>query len=218
MALPKASRRNQLGPWQWVLASGALLLLVILVGVGAWGWRSSYHTRGRAELALATHRTQNALGPEGTAESRRAAIAALQAVIERYPRLGVLPQAAYQLGNVHYEAQEYEQAREAYQLALDKGAEGSLATLTRLGIAYSWEAQGEPSNALGAFQTSLEGLSPDDFLYEELMLGVARSHELLGERGRAMDTYRRLLKERPQSSRAREIRVLVASLTEAPGR
>lgn len=215
MALPKASRWNQFGPWQWALASGAFILLVVLIGLGAWGWRSSYQTRGLAELALATRQAQNAFTAEATAEARQGAIRALQGVIEGYPRLDVLPQAAYQLGNLHYRAKEYEQARDAYRLALDDGAQGSLATLSRLGVAYSWEAQGESSKALAAFQASLQDLTPDDFLYEELMLGVARSHEFLGARDRALETYRRLLNERPESPRAHEIRMLVASLTDA---
>lgn len=213
MALPKSSRGNELGPWRWALASGAFILLLLLAGVGAWGWWSSYQASGLTELALATHHAQEALGSESSAQSRQAAITALQRVIDRYPRLGVLPQAAYQLGNLYYEDRDYERAREAYQLALDKDAQGTLATLSRLGVAYSWEAQGEPSRALAAFQAAVEGVTPEDFLYEELMLAIGRSHELLGERDLALETYRRLLNERPQSPRAHEIRSLVASLT-----
>lgn len=217
MVLPRAFRWQEFGPWHWILFSGIAVICLLLLPLGGWAWWSSYQSRGLAELDLATPRIREAQSPQASAELRAAAIKALESVIERYPWLTALPHAAYQLGSLRYQAKQFARAREAYQLALAKGARGSLAALCRLGIGYAWEAQGDHANALAAFQAALQGLTAQDFLYEELLVNVARSHELLGQRDRAREAYQRLLKDLPQSRRAEEIRSRLASL-EAPAR
>lgn len=217
MVLLRAFRLREFGPWHWLLFSGFAVICLLLLPLGGWAWWSSYQSRGLAELDLATPRIREAQSPQASAELRAAAIKALESVIERYPWLTALPHAAYQLGNLRYQAKQFDRARTAYQLALAKGARGSLATLCWLGIGYAWEAQGDHANALAAFQAALQGLTAQDFLYEELLVSLARSHELLGQRDRAREAYQRLLKDLPQSRRAEEIRSRLASL-EAPAR
>ncbi len=200
------------GPWQWVLLSGVAVVCLLLSALGGWAWWRSYQSRGLAELGLVTVRLQGVQGAVVSAAMRAEAIKALQSLIERYPRLTALPQAAYQFGNLHYQAKAFAEARQSYQLALDKGARGSLATLCRLGIGYTWEAQGDHAKALAVFEGALQKLTPKDFLYEELLTNVARSHELLGHPDRVREVYHRLLKDFPQSRRAEDIRVHLASL------
>ncbi len=200
------------GPWQWVLLSGAVLTGVLLLVLASWAWWNSYQSRGLTELELATPRVRVAQGPQASAETRAEAIKALQSVIERYPRLTALPRAAYQLGNLHYQAKAFDEARKAYQRCLSKGARGTFAALCRLGLGYAWEAQGEYAKALTAFEGALKGLTPQDFLYAELLMNVARSYALLGQSDRAREVYTRLLKELPQGRRGEEIREHLARL------
>lgn len=194
-----------------ILFGGAAVACGLLLLLGGWAWWNFYQSRGLAELDLASLRAR-ALGPQPSVELRAEAVRALESVIERYPRLTALPQAAYQLGNLRYDAREFDRARQAYELALAKGAQGTLATLCRLGIGYAWEAQGEPAKALAAFEAGLRGLTAPGFLYEELLLNVARTHELLGQRERAREAYQRALKDLPDSPRADHIRSRLASL------
>lgn len=208
--------RNVDDAWRWIFLGGVGALFVLVVTVGGWTWWTSYRSRGLDELELATLRVRAVRDRSAPAQARAEAAKALQALIDRYPRLKAVPQAAYQLGNLHYQNKAFEEARRAYQLALDRGATGALATLCHLGIAYAWEAQGEYARALGAFEAAGKGLAPQDFLYEEALLGVARSHELLKEPERAREAYQRLLKDVPQSRRAEEVRARLASLAAAP--
>lgn len=214
---PRPFGSQDFDPWRWILLSGAAIVCVFVLALGGWAWWSFYQSRGLAELELATLRAQKAQGPQASAEPRAEAIQALQSVIKRYPWLTALPQAAYQLGNLRYQAKAFDGAREAYQLALAKGARGALATLCQLGIGYTWEAQGNYANARATFEAALRRLSAQDFLYEELLMGVARSHELLGQRDPAREAYRRFLKDLPQSKRAEEVHWRLASL-EGPAR
>lgn len=217
MTFPAVLRRAALGPRQWILWSGLALACVLFVGLAGWAWWSFYQSRGQAELELVLLRLRGAQGAAVQAETRADTVKALESVIQRYPRLRALPHAAYQLGNLHYQAGAFEEARNAYQLALAKGARGSFATLCHLGIGYTWDVQGDHAKALAAFEAGLRGLTPQDFLYEELLLGVARTQQLLGQRDRAREAYERLLKELPQSRRAEDIRARLASL-EGPAR
>ena len=215
MGFFQAFRRQTISPWQWTLLSGAALACLLLLSLGGWAWWSFYQSRGLAELELATLRIRESQGAQASADTRAEAIKALQSLIEKYPRLTALPQAAYQLGNLHYQAKAFDAARKAYQLALAKGARGTLATLCRLGIGYSWEAQGDHAKALATFEAALQGLTTQDFLYAELLMDVARAHELLGQLDRARDMYLRLLKDHPQSRRAEGIRARLASLEDS---
>lgn len=217
MALPGWAALREAGPWRWALAAGVGLLILLGLGFGAWSWYEAVQSQGAKALSEAGALAQQALGPQIPQSQRDAAIRKLEEAIARYPGNRLIPQAAYHLGNLRYEARAWEAARGAYTLALTKGARGSLASLCRLGIAYSWEAEGKYPEALGAYQDALRRLSTADFLYEEVLMGVARAEELTGKPDQALETYRRILREFPGTRRADDIRSRLASL-EKPSR
>ena len=62
------------------------------------------------------------------------------------------------------------------------------------------------------------GLGATDFLYEEILMGMARAQELLGKPDHALETYRRILREVPLSRRVDDIRWRLASLEKPPRR
>ncbi len=212
MAFPLWSTLSEAGPWRWVLAAGVGLLVLLGLGFGAWSWYSAAQSRGLQEVAEASALAQEAVAPQAPAAQRDAAARKLEEVITRYPSNRLIPQAAYHLGNLRYQARAYEAARGAYTLALAKGARGTLAALCRLGIGYAWEAQGKYEEALAAYQDALGHLSAADFLYEETLMAVARADELAGKLDQARETYRRILREVPQTRRANDIRRRLASL------
>ena len=145
MLLPDWVRESR-----WVriaLQAAAALAVVALVVAGAWAWYRSQESRGIAALADATALVQRAQGPDATAQTRESAIKALEAVMADHPRLSAIPQVAYQLGNLKYGAGQYPAARGAYELALAKGASGSVRTLAGMGIGYTWEAEKNYANA-----------------------------------------------------------------------
>ena len=203
---------GEAGPWRWVLVAGVALLVLLGVGFGAWSWYTVAQSRGLEAVAEAGALAQDALAPEGTAAQREAAIKKLEEVIARYPSNRLVPEAAYHLGNLRYQAKAYKAARGAYTLALAKGAGSTLAPLCRLGIGYTWEAEGKYGEALAAYREALTRLQSTDFLYEETLMGLARAEELSGKLVEARETYRRILRELPKTRRVDDIRGRLASL------
>ena len=190
------------------LQAGAALGVIALVLVAVWAWYSSQETRGLAALAEANVLVQQVERPE----ARDRAMKALEIVIAEHPRLSALPQAAYELGNLKYAAGQYAAARGAYELALAKGATGTLRTLSATGIGYTWEAEKNYSAAAKAYGEALKGLSPKDFMYEDIAIAEARDQELAGKPAVALEIYERLLRDAPGSRRVEVVRSRIASL------
>jgi len=196
--------------WQVAAALGGVALIVAAV----WAWHSSQETRGLAALAEASVLAQQVERPE----ARDRAIKALEIVIAEHPRLSALPQAAYELGNLKYAAGQYPAARGAYELALAKGATGTLRTLAGSGIGYTWEAEKNYAAAAKAYGETLKGLTPKDFMYEDIAMAEARDQELAGKPAVAIEIYERLLRDAPGSRRAEIVRARIASLRSRSGK
>jgi tetratricopeptide (TPR) repeat protein len=194
-----------------LIIAGCLVLAGMALGLG-WFWYNEYQTGALALYTEAMARAQEGQAPDAPAESRGAAVRALEAALAAYPSSAAAPQAAYQLGNLRYAAREFAAARGAFEVALAKGATGTLQTLARAGIGYTWEAEGDFAKASQAYQVGLSGAGPDSFFYEELMMDLARIQALSGQKDAAIATYRRILKDLPSARRADAIRVRLATL------
>src|SRR3989442_14202927 len=113
-----------------------------------------------------------AQGSEATPEARAGAMRDLEAILARYPSAGAAPQAAYDLGNLRYDAGQYAAARAAYEVALARGATGTLRTLAQAAIGYTREAEADIPKALVTYPASIHGLGPRGYYY------VCRLHAL----------------------------------------
>ena len=193
------------------LQVGAGVVVVALIVVGAWAWYRSQESRGEAALASATLLVQQAT-PQAGPDARAKAIAALEVVLHDHGRFSGAAQAAYQLGNLQYQAGDYAAARAAYEIALAKGAGGSLRTLSASGVGYTWEAQKNYASAVTAYDAAARGLGPKQFFFEEALLDLARAQALAGKPAEARATYERLLKDAPETRRAEDIRGRIATL------
>src|SRR5215510_385460 len=192
--------------WQAAAAFG--VIVVILAAI--WGWYRSQESRGLAALAEAHVLAQQVERPE----ARDRAIKALELVIAEHPRLSALPQAAYELGNLKYAAGQYPAARGAYELALAKGATGTLRTLSAAGIGYTWEAEKNYASAVTAYQAAIASSGPKDFLYEDMLMSLARAQEQQGNTAAAAETYQRLLRDVPDTRRTEDLKTRLAQLKE----
>ena len=215
MAIDLDLFRSMRSPRAIAVAAAAVAGAAIIVG-GGWFWYGAYQARGSAAYAEALTRAQGSQAPRAPAEARAAAIRELEAVLAEYPSNAIAVQAAYELGNLRYLNREYPAARGAYAVALAKGAKGTLQTLSRAGIAYAWESERDFAKAAQGFQSALEGLKPQDFLYEDLVVGLARTQELSEQKDAAIATYRRLLQELPKARRADLVRTRLAELGAGP--
>ena len=194
--------------------TGVVVVLGLLATAG-WLWLRAEETRGQAALVGAAEAVQEAEGPQATGEARQRAIGLLQAVLAQHGRSTAAAQAAYQLGNLQYQAGDYAAARAAYEIALAKGASGSLRTLCASGVGYTWEAQKDYANAVTAYDAAARGLGPKQFFFEEALLDLARAQALAGKPADARGTYERVLKDAPETRRAEDIRSRIAALDPA---
>jgi TolA-binding protein len=193
----------------------ALVGLVVLAAVGVAVWLFLDHRADAARQAFgsasAAYRVAMA-APSPDEAALRGAAEGLRRYVKDHPRSAQTGQAWYFLGNLEYQRRDFDAARAAYDEAIRRSPTGTLGTLARLGLGYAWEAKGDPTQALAAYQGALEGRTPKDFLYPELLLATARAQEELKQTTSAIETYRRLLKDVPDLPRADEVRGRLALL------
>jgi tetratricopeptide (TPR) repeat protein len=200
-------------PERRTLVIAAIVLVVVLLGAtGGWLWYAAQQREVAAAYAATLTRLAPTRAPEAPAGARSAAAAELEQLIARYPSAPAVGEAAYELGNLKYDAKQYAAARSAYQVALARGVPGTLRTLSRAGIAHSLEAEREYAKAIEAYQALIKDLRPKEFLYEETLIDLARTQELAGEKSQAAETYRRVLKDVPSSRRAEDVKMRLAAL------
>lgn len=202
-----ASRGARLG-----LKIAGVGVAVAVLGLAAWLWLRAEDSRGQAALAASADLVQQADGPQATADARAKAIASLQAILAQHGRSSAAVQAAYELGNLQYQAGDYAAARGAYEIALAKGAAGSLRTLAASGVGYTWEAQKDYANAVTAYEAVTRAVPAKQFFFEDALLDLARAQALAGKPVDALATYERLLKDAPETRRAADIRAKIAEL------
>jgi tetratricopeptide (TPR) repeat protein len=188
------------------------VVALALLGSAGWLWLRSADARGQAALAASADLVQQADGPLASPDARQKAIASLQAILAEHGRSSAAPQAAYELGNLQYGAGDYAAARGAYQLALAKGAAGSLRTLAASGVGYAWEAEKNYPSAVSAYEAVVREIAPRQFYFEDALLDLARAQSLAGKPADALATYERLLKDAPDSRRAPDIRAKILDL------
>ena len=203
---------------RWTRWAVPALALAVVAGIG-WGgwalWKGRYEAQGGMALAQARILMAQAQAPGAPADVRERAEKALQAVIVEYPRLSSVAQAAYLRAGMQFSAGQYAQARASYEVARAKAGSRSLAAMATLDIGYCWEAEKNYEASEKAYQLAISGAKPQDFLYEEAMVGTGRTQELAGKPAAALETYQRLLRDVPDTRRAEEIRSRVASLQPA---
>lgn len=197
---------------RWGLKIGGIVLVLAVLGVAGWLWFRAEDTRGQAALAASTELVQLADGPQATPDARAKAIAALQLVLAQHGRSSAAVQAAYELGNLQFQAGDYAAARGAYELTLAKGASGSLRTLAASGVGYTWEAEKNYASAAAAYEAVARAVPAGQFFFEDALLDLARAQALAGKPAEAVATYERVLKDVPDTRRAADIRARIAAL------
>ena len=200
-----------------LVIAGIVLVVALLGAAGGWFWYDAEQREVSAAYAAAMTRLAAARAPQAPAEGRAAAAAELEQVIARHPSAPAVGEAAYELGNLKYDARQYAAARSAYQVALARGLTGTLKTLSRAGVARTWEAERDYAKAIEAYQALVNDLKPKDFLYDDTLMDLARAQELAGNKSQAVETYRRLLKDVPGTRRAEDVKARLAAL-DAPAR
>lgn len=198
-----------------VVVGASVVLLLIVAGGGGWYWHLSAQRKAAEDYAAALARAHTARAPQAP-DARAAAVRDLEAVLRTHPSHPMAAQTAYELAGLRHADRQYAAARSAYEVTLARGAGGTLRTLARLGIAYTWEAERNLPKAAESLEALVTDLKPREAFFEEALLDLARIQELAGRKDDAVRTYRRVLKEVAQTRRAEEVRLRLASLGVAP--
>lgn len=198
-----------------VVAVIAVVAVALIVG-GVWLWLSAEERRASATYATAMARLGPARARNAAPEARAVAVREIEAALASYPSASMAAQAALELGGLRFADRQYAQARSAYEVALARAGSSTLRALARVGIASTWEAERNFPNAIQACQAALAELRPKEFLYEDTLIDLARVQELAGKKDEAVASYRRLLKDVPQTRRAEDVRARLASLGASP--
>jgi tetratricopeptide (TPR) repeat protein len=188
------------------------VVVALLIGFGGWLWYDAQQRRVQEAWAEVMARVQAAQGADASAESKAAAVRDLEQWLGRYPSARPVPQAAYELGNLRFGLGLYAAARSAYELALQRGASGTLRGLVRAALARTWEAERDYGKAAEAYGALVKDLDARSFLYEDALLDQARTLELAGRKAEAVATYQKLLKDVPTARRAEDVRIRLAAL------
>jgi tetratricopeptide (TPR) repeat protein len=188
------------------------VVVLAVAGTGLWWWSRVQEQRVLEAYAQVFILVEPTREPGASAEDRATAISALEGVLALHPAGNPAARAALELGNLRFAERQYDRARTAWEIALARGGSRTVQTLARAGIAASWEAEGDFRQAVAAFRTAVESVGPQDFLYDQLLVDLARAQELAGLRDEAVETYRRLLTEVPTSARADDVRIRLAAL------
>ena len=198
------------GRTRWILLAVTAMLLLALVGVGAWSWLGHREEAAQAALGAVLVSAQGALGA-GQPTDLETAAATLRQFLGSHPRARAAQQAWYVLGQVEFRRSQWDAAAAAFGEASRRDP-GSISILSRLGQGYAHEAKGEPARALEAYQQALSGLGPKDFLYGDLLLAKARAQELTKDSAGAIASYKQYLKDLPSADRAEDVRIRLALL------
>ncbi len=204
-----------LSPRMWLTAGLGLLMLAGL-GVGAWFWAESRERRAVGVYVEPLARLAASRSAPLSPEARAAISRDLESALAQYPSATLAPDAAYELGNLRYAERDWARARSAWEVVSTHAQSPTLRILARTGIGYSWEAEGNLAKAREAYERAQAGVRPGDFYFEELLMARARVQEQSGEKTAAIETYRRLLREAPQSLRADDVRNRLGILGATP--
>jgi tetratricopeptide (TPR) repeat protein len=199
-----------------LITAAAALGVLVLVGGGIWFWQASAESQASAAYAAALTRAHVAATRNAPAEARATAVRELEATLASYPSAGLAAQAALELGGLRFTDGQYGPARSAYEISAARAGSGTLRALARTGLGAAWEAERNFANAAEAYRTALADLKPKEFLYEDTLLNLARVQELGGKKDDAIASYRRLLKDVPQTRRGEDVRARLASLGATP--
>jgi tetratricopeptide (TPR) repeat protein len=194
----------------------AALVVVVLLGGGGWYWYAASQRQAAAVYSAALAQAHASPSAPPDAGAKTSAMRALEGALESHPSAPMAAEAAYELGNLRYDAGLYAPARSAYEVALGRATSPTLKVLARLAVGYTWEAERDLAKATEAFEAVVAGLTPGAAFYEQALLDLARVHELNGRKDDAVQTYRRVLEDSAGSARANEIRLRLASLGATP--
>lgn len=117
-----------------------------------------------------------------------------QVVIDEHPGSVAASKAAYFAGNIHYEAEHYQEALEYYRLGTDTGDNNYSVMLCMQGEATCYEQLEEYERAAETYRALIEKF-PHAFLVPKVHYDLGQIYEKLDRLDEAEDEYERITSE-----------------------
>lgn len=171
--LPKNIPLELIPLYDWWKASGSQFLtslITLLIVVGGGFAFMQYRT---AKIASANKELLQASSLED-----------LESVVAKYGSTKAGNAARLRLAKAYFDASRYEEALNAYDTCLSKGAPTGFAEIAKLGRAHALEGLKKLDDALAAYQ-AFDKESAGHFLQPQAQMGIARVYALQGKKDEA---------------------------------
>lgn len=191
-------------------AAGAIVLGIVLAG--GYVFYASSQEKDAAQLYFDARIKALKADPMGTGKAGPEIAKAFADVVDKYASTGAAQSARYELGSLAFNAGDYDRSIQVYREFIDKaGGKDIRAIYAWLGIGYAYEAKKEYDKALEAFNrvaTMNPGAVHEGISYRN----IARVHEELKDRAKALEYYRKALEKTKDPAAATILKRKIAQL------
>jgi predicted negative regulator of RcsB-dependent stress response len=216
------TRRNQ------VTTVAAVVIAILVVGIGVWAWRTRVATRSSQLLSEALITTETPVGPPPAPgappsgprfsterERHEAALTKFKAAADQYPstEAGIL--ARYREAATQMALGNTKEAMAAYQQVVDRAGQSILGQMSRLGLADAQAKSGQYDQAIAAYK-SLAEQADTPLPVDGILIQLGRTYLEAGKRADAEQTFNRIVKDFPDSPFTGDAQRELETLKKAP--
>lgn len=141
-----------------------------------------------------------------------AAIAAYQAVIERFPNSEQATEAQFRIANIHHwDKKQPQEAIKAYQVVIEKYPASSIVAeaMMRMGSVYHWDVK-DYNKAISVYEQMLSKYPKSDQA-AETQLWIAEAYGGLKQYDKGIEAYQKVVEKYPESDFAPEAQVRIGN-------
>lgn len=186
------------------------VVVAVVIAFGIYMYWDNYQTAARDIYAKA--QKEIAMGAE-TPDMVQKKIKTYQELIEKYPHSWSARMSHYHLGNIYFNAGDYEKAIADYKkfVASRISDQGGIKFLALTSIGYSYEAKKDYKSALEYFEKAQKG---NNIGFESVgYSNIARIYEQMNDKKNALENYKKALEKSADSSKAIMLKYKISSLS-----
>jgi predicted negative regulator of RcsB-dependent stress response len=186
------------------------VVVAVIIALGIYIYWDNYQTSARENYAKA--QKISATGVE-TPEMAQQQIKAYQELIAKYPHSWSARMAHYHLGNIYYNAGNYDNAINDYKkfVASRISDNAGIKFLALTSIGYCYEAKKDFKSALEYFEKAQKG---NNVGFESVGYGnIGRIYEQMNDKKSALDHYKKALEKSTDPAKAVLIKYKISSLS-----
>jgi tetratricopeptide (TPR) repeat protein len=191
-------------------AAGAIVLAIVLAG--GYFFYAASQEKDAAKLYFEARIKAMTGDPMGTGTVAPDVAKAFADVADNYSSTDAAQSARYELGSLAFNAGDFDRSIRVYREFIDKAGSKDIRTIYAwFGIGYAHEAKKEYEKALEAF-TRVASMNPGAVHEGISYRNIARIHEEMNDRGKALDYYKKALEKTKDPAAATILKRKIAQL------